>query len=139
MGVTMRFQRVSVAHTEVEVIEQVWGDYAVLWLLPHHGYYPSLEIATAVARGHQCNASTIQKVEFCRNTMAGVEFPPKSTLIANAATIDHVGYTFEKTVAHVDKRCGQAEYEISTIAKLVTDNDDRLKDVMARLDELESK
>lgn len=60
----MRFPRISVANTRLHVIEEVDGDIATFWLLPHHGCYPSEAIARAVARTHQCDDSKIRPVQF---------------------------------------------------------------------------
>ena len=62
----MRMTRISVASTRIDVSEEVDRDHCTLWLLPHHGYYPSEAIARAVARAHRCSDEGVREVAFER-------------------------------------------------------------------------
>jgi hypothetical protein len=67
----MRMTRISVAGTRIDVSEEVDGDHCTLWLLPHHGYYPSEAIARAVARAHQCSDEGMREIAFQRVEVNG--------------------------------------------------------------------
>jgi hypothetical protein len=62
----MRMKRIPVAGARIDVSEEVERDHCRLWLLPHHGYYPSEAIARAVARTHQCSDAGVRAVRFER-------------------------------------------------------------------------
>lgn len=67
----MRMPRISVGRTRIHVIEEVDRDHCTMWLLPHHGYYPSEAIARAVARAHGCSDEGVREVEFQRVAQLG--------------------------------------------------------------------
>ncbi len=58
----MRFKRISVAATRIDVEENVTEVYVRLWFVPHHGFYPTRDIAVAVCAGHQCDDSRVREV-----------------------------------------------------------------------------